>query len=210
MKILRMTTLAAMVVITPLMASADEHRPLPSAAYHADYDSALASEVRAATAKYRNIEAAHAAGYSIPATTCVSGPDHGAMGIHWANPAYLMNPPFTAANELDPSHPAILIYEPQRDGSQVLVGMEYVLPLAAWIARDPAANDPANPPPQGAAVPSVGGHLMNLQTQPNRYGVGNSFYLHIWAWRYNPDGLFSDWNRTVSCAKQSTTQPPVS
>lgn len=88
--------------------------------------------------------------------------------------------------------------------------VEYVLPLEAWIAKNPANNDPANPPPQGAAVPSVDGHLMNYQAQPNRYGVGNSFYLHIWAWRYNPDGLFSDWNRTVSCAKQSTTQPPVS
>lgn len=210
MKTLPLVTLAAMALGTCLMASADPHQPLPAAAYHTDQDSAIAAEVRAATAKYRDINAAHAAGYGIPATTCVSGPDHGAMGIHWANPAYLMNPPFTGANELDPAHPAILIYEPQADGSQVLVGLEYVLPLAAWIARDPANNDPANPPPQGAAVPSVDGHLMNYQAQPNRYGVGNSFYLHIWAWRYNPDGLFSDWNRTVSCAKQSTTQPPVS
>ncbi|MBW4052852.1 MAG: hypothetical protein HIU85_15590 [Proteobacteria bacterium] len=210
MKTFPLMTLAAMALGASLMASADEHQPLPAAAHHADYDSALVGEVRAATAKYRDINAAHAAGYFVPATTCVSGPDHGAMGIHWANPAYLMNPPFTAANELDPAHPAILIYEPQADGSQVLVGMEYVLPLPAWIARDPANNDPANPPPQGAAVPSVDGHLMNYQAQPNRYGVGNSFYLHIWAWRYNPDGLFSDWNRTVSCAKQSTTQPPVS
>jgi hypothetical protein len=202
--------LAAMALAVPLMANADEHQPLPPAPYHSDYDSALAAEVRAATIQYRDINLAHAAGYRIPATTCVSGPDHGAMGIHWANPAYLMNPPFTAANELDPSRPAILIYEPQSDGSQTLVGMEYVLPLAAWIARDPANNDPANPPPQGAAVPSVDGHLMNYQAQPNRYGVGNSFYLHIWAWRYNPDGLFSDWNRTVSCARQSITQPPAS
>jgi len=209
MKTLPVMTLAAMALGTSVLVSAEEHGPT-SAAYDSNYDSALAAEVRAATAKYGNISVAHAAGYNAPATTCVSGPDHGAMGIHWANPAYIGNPSFTAANELDPTHPAILIYEPQADGSQVLVGVEYVLPLAIWIMRDPVNNDPANPPPQGAAVPSVDGHLMNYQAQPNRYGVGNSFYLHIWAWRYNPDGLFSDWNRTVTCAKQSTTQPPVS
>jgi hypothetical protein len=209
MKILPLMTLAAMALGTSL-ASADPPRPLHAIADAADHDSAIAAEVRAATAKYRDINAAHAAGYSVPATTCVSGPDHGAMGIHWANPAYLMNPPFTGANELDFTHPAILIYEPQADGSEVLVGVEYVLPLALWIARDPADNDPANPPQQGAAVPSVDGHLMNYQAQPNRYGVGSSFYLHIWAWRHNPDGLFADWNRTVSCANQSTGQPPVS
>ncbi|MGH7594390.1 MAG: hypothetical protein ACRELE_11150, partial [Gemmatimonadales bacterium] len=200
MKTLPLMTLAAMALGTSLMVSADEHRALPAAAYDSDHGSALAAEIRAATARYRDINAAHAAGYVVPATTCVSGPDHGAMGIHWANPAYLMNPPFTTAtgNELDPTRPAILIYEPQADGSQVLVGMEYVVPLEAWTARGNV--DPANPPMQGAAVPSVDGHLMNYQVQPNRYGVGNSFYLHIWAWRYNPDGLFSDWNRTVSCA----------
>ena len=199
-----------MILGTSALVSAEEHGP-SSAAY--DFDnggSRLAADVRAATAQYVNIDSAHAAGYVAPATTCVSGPDHGAMGIHWANPAYIMNPLFTAANELDLTHPAILIYEPQADGSQVLVGVEYVLPLAAWIMRDPANNDPANPPPQGAAVPSVDGHLMNYQAQPNRYGVGNSFYLHIWAWRHNPDGLFADWNREVTCAKQSPTQPPVS
>jgi hypothetical protein len=210
MKILPLMTVATMALGTSLIASANPHQPLPAAAYASDHDSAIATEVRAATEKYQHINVARASGYIVPATTCVSGPDHGAMGIHWANPAYLMNPPFTGANELDPTRPAILIYEPQTDGSQVLVGLEYILPLEAWIARNPGNNDPANPPPQGAAVPSVDGHLMNYQAQPNRYGVGNSFYLHIWAWRYNPDGLFSDWNRTVSCAKQSATQPPVS
>jgi hypothetical protein len=84
MKILPLMTLAAIAVGTSLMVSADEHRALP--AFESGYDSALAAEVRAATAKYRDINAAHAAGYTVPATTCVSGPDHGAMGIHWANP----------------------------------------------------------------------------------------------------------------------------
>lgn len=97
MKILPLITLATMALGTSLMVSADEHQRLPAAAYDSDYDSALAGKVRAATAEYRNINIAHAAGYSVPATTCVSGPDHGAMGIHWANPAYLMNPPWNTS-----------------------------------------------------------------------------------------------------------------
>jgi N-acetylated-alpha-linked acidic dipeptidase len=43
----------------------------------------------------------------------------------------------------------------------VLVGVEYALPFAVWVTRDPANSDPANPPPQGAAVPSVDGHRMS-------------------------------------------------
>ncbi|MGH8303244.1 MAG: hypothetical protein ACRET5_17480, partial [Steroidobacteraceae bacterium] len=74
MKILPVMTLAAMALGTSMMVSADEHQPVPSASYRSDYDSALAAEIRAATAMYRNIDVAHAAGYSIPATTCVSGP----------------------------------------------------------------------------------------------------------------------------------------
>jgi hypothetical protein len=92
----------------------------------------------------------------------------------------------------------------------VLVGVEYALPLAVWVARDPANKDPANPPPQGAAVPSVDGHQMSFMAQPNRFGIPNMFYLHLWAWRYNPDGLSLDWNRTVTCTKQSVSRPPVS
>ena len=50
--------------------------------------SKLVQIVRTATAQYQDISAATAAGYG-PFLGCVSSSDHGAMGIHYVNPALL-------------------------------------------------------------------------------------------------------------------------
>lgn len=200
---IRLMILSTVALGLPLAASAQDHmamagdHSMPPAG--SDYYSPLAMKVRAATEKFRDLATAKAAGYFVPATTCVSGPDHGAMGVHYANPAIINS------GALDLTQPAILIYEPQSNGSMQLVGVEYVLPLALWTATAAAPNDPANPPPQGANVPSMDGQQLNYQPQPNRYGQGNSFYLHLWAWRFNPLGLFSDWNPNVTCSRQPST-----
>jgi hypothetical protein len=194
MKMLRSIAFAGLVLGAPLFASAEDFPAEKNAPAESDYYSPLASAVRAATQRYQKISAATAAGYVVPATACVSGSDHGAMGIHYANPAII------GSGVLDLTQPAILIYEPQSDGSLQLVGVEYVLPLGLWTNGD-ASRDPNTPPPQGAAMPYMDGQQMNYLEQPNRYGQGNSFYLHLWAWRYNPKGLFSDWNPNVTCTK---------
>ena len=194
MKTLRSIALATLVLMTPLVAGADEWSAERNAPGDSDYYSPLAAAVRSATQKYRSLAAATAAGYVVQATACVSGPDHGAMGIHYANPAIV------GSGMLDLTQPALLIYEPESDGSLQLVGVEYVLPLGLWTNGDPS-KDPINPPPQGAAMPNMDGQQMNYLPQPNRFGQGNSFYLHLWAWRYNPKGLFADWNPNVTCAK---------
>ncbi|HEY4339217.1 MAG TPA: hypothetical protein VGM97_04675 [Steroidobacteraceae bacterium] len=194
MKMLRSFTLATLVLTAPLVGAADEFQFERNAPADSDYYSPLASAVRAATQQYQRISVATAAGYVVPATACVSGPDHGAMGIHYANPAVI------GSGTLDLRQPAILIYEPQSDGTMQLVGVEYVLPLGLWTNGD-SSKDPNTPPPPGAAMPNMDGQQMNYQPQPNRYGQGNSFYLHLWAWRYNPKGLFSDWNPNVTCTK---------
>jgi len=54
----------------------------------------LVEIVRNATAQYQDVSKATAAGYS-PALGCVSGSDHGAMGIHYVN-ANLLNGPIDA------------------------------------------------------------------------------------------------------------------
>jgi hypothetical protein len=28
--------------------------------------------------------------------------------------------------------------------------------------------------------------------------------MHVWAWEDNPNGVFSDWNSRVTCAKQES------
>jgi hypothetical protein len=137
----------------------------------------LVEIVRNATQQYQDVS--KAVGYS-PALGCVSGSDHGAMGIHYVN-GNLLNGP------IDPKHPQALIYEPQSNGELKLVGVEFII-LASAL--------PPNPAPQ------VEGHLMLYVDGPNRYGLGPFYELHVWAWRDNPQGPFVDWNDHVSCAAQ--------
>jgi hypothetical protein len=151
----------------------------------------LVQAVRNATQKYQN---AAPKGYS-PALGCVSGPDHGAMGIHYVNG--LFNGETLLSNgQLDPAKPQALIYEPQSNGEMKLVGVEFIIFASAL--------------PAGAA-PEVQGHLMQYiegpstarpDASPNRYGLPGFFELHVWAWRENPQGPFVDWNNHVSCALQ--------
>ena len=67
----------------------------------------LVQLVRDATRQFIDVNAATAAGYE-PFLGCVSGPDHGAMGVHYVNSALVGD------GEIDASRPEALIYERQR------------------------------------------------------------------------------------------------
>jgi len=75
--------------------------------------------------------------------------------------------------------PEPVMYEPQRDGRLELVGVDYVVPFAAWQHAEP---------PRLLGVPF-------MRNEP--LGV---WALHIWNWRSNPSGTFAMWNPKVSCA----------
>jgi len=139
----------------------------------------LPAAVRRATELFRDVNAALAAGY-VQNGGCVSGPQEGAMGVHYANFAL-----FDAT--VDVEAPEVLVYEP-RNGRLHLVAAEYVTPAAAW--------DPPNKP----ATPQLMGHLMHFAPGPNRYGPDAFYELHVWAWKDNPRGTFADWNPDVSCS----------
>ena len=140
----------------------------------------LVDIVRNATMQYRDdVKAATDAGYGA-ALGCVSGSDHGAMGIHYVNGSLLNGP-------IDAKQPQALIYEPSSNGQYKLVGVEFII-LASAL--------PAN------SAPQVEGHLMQFVDSPNRYGLPAFFELHVWAWRDNPQGPFVDWNDHVTCAHQ--------
>jgi hypothetical protein len=130
----------------------------------------LVKQVRQAVGQFQDVQLAVAAGYE--PGPCVSGPNGGAMGIHYVNPDLLDD----AAPVL--TEPEALIYEPRPNGQLRLVGVEYIT-LA------------------GPAV--LEGHLLNFVGSPNRYGLPEFYELHVWAWRENPDGTFADWNPRVSC-----------
>jgi hypothetical protein len=113
----------------------------------------------------------------------VTGPDHGAMGIHYVNPT------FVGDGQLHINTPEALIYEPVGNARR-LVGVEYIVDAATWLA----AND--NNPPQ------LDGQDFQLVGAPNRFNLDPFFELHVWAWRDNPQGAFVDWNNAVSCELQ--------
>ena len=140
---------------------------------------ALVQQVRAATARFQELDAAQAAGYAL-LHGCVSGPDHGAMGVHF------VNGDLVGDGQVDAAHPEALIYEFKK-GAPTLVGVEFVVLADQWNAAH-------------AAPPVLGGQLFTYNTAPNRYGIPAFYALHVWAYRENPDGVFADWNRNVTCS----------
>lgn len=141
--------------------------------------SALVQTVREATKQYLDINNAIADGYG-QFLGCVSGSDHGAMGVHYVNSSLLNG-------TLDAKHPQALIYEPV-NGQMKLVGVEFIVDQATWLKNN---NTP----------PVLEGQTFLLIDAPNRYGVPAPFFeLHVWAWRDNPQGSFVDWNDHVSCS----------
>jgi hypothetical protein len=121
----------------------------------------------------------------VPATPCVSGPQSGAMGVHYILPSRLPD------GILNAGQPEALIYEPQPNGSLRFVGVEFIVLAGDW----------ANLHPDGS-TPAVDGHLTNYVGAPNRYGLPPFYELHVWAWEHNPNGSFADFNSQVTCEHQ--------
>lgn len=138
----------------------------------------LVQSVRRATAQYQDINKAIAEGYG-PLFGCVSGTDHGAMGIHYVKPSLLNG-------TIDVTTPQALIYEPS-DGEMKLVGVEFIADAATWLKTH-------------SAPPVLEGQVFTFVDAPNRFTIPSFFELHVWAWRENPQGPFVDWNDHVSCA----------
>ena len=153
--------------------------------------SPLVGKVREATSQFQDINAAIAQGW-VQATPCVSGPNSGAMGVHFVLPARI------SAGVLSADQPEALIYEPVGNGAFRLVGVEFIVLDSVWQNQHPpgALRDAAIPPP------ALEGNLLNLVPAPNRYGLPTFWEIHVWAWEDNPNGSFADWNSRVTCTKQ--------
>ena len=139
----------------------------------------LVQDVRRATRHFLDVNNAGPAGYG-PAFGCVTGPDHGAMGIHY------VNGPLVGDGQINVEYPEALIYEPVGNARR-LVGVEYIVDATTWLK----AHD--------NAPPSLDGQDFQFVGAPNRFGLDPFFELHVWAWRDNPQGAFVDWNNAVSC-----------
>jgi hypothetical protein len=147
--------------------------------------SSLIDKVRVATERFKDINVAIAEGF-VQGTPCVSGPDTGAMGVHFVLPSRI------AGGVLQADQPEALIYEPLPGGALRLVGVEFIVLASVWQTQHPTGGTPA-----------LDGDLLNYVAAPNRYGLPAFYELHVWAWEQNPKGSFADWNTAVSCDKQA-------
>jgi hypothetical protein len=163
---------------------------------HDDVTDPTAKELQAlreSTAPYQDFDAAVAAGYDSPITSCWYHRDLGGMGYHYAKADLIDSIPSLM-------HPEALIYEPGQDGSMTLVGLEYLVPIAAWTRAEPptfasatmAASSETRRPAADVA-PSVD----DLEFM--RDDVNGVYSLHIWLWKDNPAGIYEPWNPDVSC-----------
>jgi len=165
-------------------------------------------EIRASVEKYRDVEVAIAAGYvRDPLDTC-ERPSHlaqpaelGAMGIHYLRLDALGIDENGVRLDVKGTHtdftdPAVLIYEPQEDGSLELVGVENIVSAESWRA---AGNSRA---------PTFNGMPFHHFAEDPSRSTAEYYDLHIWL-RDSPDGTFSQYNRAVSCEHHVIVMPMI-
>lgn len=181
---------ALAAVWLPVIASAD------------DYD---LDALRAATEKYRDVNVALAEGFiQDPSGHCVSAAaeglpaELGAMGIHYLRPDLLEvaqggERVDGTGTHTDFATPAILLYEPQADGSLELVGIENLVFEKAWTE---AGN---------SAPPMFNGRMWDhMSDDPatagdEAHGFMPHFDQHAWIFRENPAGVSEPFNANVTC-----------
>ena len=140
---------------------------------------ALIKIVREATERFKDVSVAEAEGYALQ-FGCVSGPDAGAMGLHYINGSLVKK------GVLDPTRPQIVLYEAMPSGALRLTGADFLVLKNAWDAKH-------------AGPPELMGQLFHLFDSPNRFGLPAFYTLHVWAWKDNPNGAFVNWHPNVSC-----------
>ena len=170
------------------------------------------AEVRQATERFRDVNVALAEGYiRDPFDICDSAEimgrpaSLGAMGIHFFRPDLLgiTAPPSPRVNGvgtyIDFRKPSILIYEPQADGSLELVAVENLVFAAAWKAAGHAEPPSFHGVPYDSMMDDPGTAIDEAHMfEPH-------FDRHVWIYRDNPNGVFAQFNPTVSCANHRGT-----
>ena len=166
-------------------------------------------EVRAATEKYRDVNVALADGYvRDPMDVCETPyhlgktADSGVMGIHFLRRDLLgieedLTRLDVRGTHTDFTRPAVLVYEPQLDGSLELVALENLVSAEAWKSEGHA--DP----------PSLGGIPYAYQPADPSMTLDALFDLHVWLYRDNPAGLYAPYNTNATCQHHVFHMPMI-
>ena len=163
-------------------------------------------QIRAATERFRNEKVALAEGYvRDPMNLCETAemmgrrPELGAMGVHYFRPDLLgiSGPPSGrvdgAGTHTDFRNPAILIYEPQADGSMELVAVENLVFREAWHK----AGHSAPPRFHGVEYDKMEDDPRTAADEAHMFAP--HYDRHVWLFRETPNGIFSPFNPNVTC-----------
>jgi hypothetical protein len=202
--------LAAVALAAPLLFASCTRQAAEASVDPSDRTdlSAVVEQIRSATLRFQDVNVALAEGYVPPPDNMCETAEHmglpahlGGMGIHYFRPDLLaitgVEPRVNGeGTHTDFMSPAVLIYEPQADGSLELVAVENLVFKAAWeaagnrrpptfegISYDFMWDDPATPTDEA--------HMF----EPH-------YDLHLWVHRDNPNGLTAQFNPAVSCRHQ--------
>jgi hypothetical protein len=164
------------------------------------------TEVRKATERFQDVKVALAEGYvADPMNICDSADmmgrpaSLGAMGIHYFRPDLLgiTAPPSPridgTGTHTDFRKPAILIYEPQADGSLKLVAVENLVFQKSWHA----AGNKRPPSFHGVEYDTMQDDPATKVDEAHMFEP--HYDRHVWLYRNNPNGMFAQFNPNVSC-----------
>ena len=164
-------------------------------------------EVKAIAEKYADVNVAKAEGYTTD-NKCVTAEmlghpsELGTMGLHYVRRDMLglpAKPAPSGSGRVSGSgthtnfrDPAMLVYEPQPDGSLQLVAVENLVFSSAWHAKSKAA-----PTFHGRTYPLL---KDDPQTKVDEaHGWEPHYEQHLWVFRENPRGAYAPFNPRVTC-----------
>jgi hypothetical protein len=159
----------------------------PQTAEQKKQGNALVTIVRDATERFKDVSVAENEGYGL-LFGCVSGGDYGSMGLHF------VNFPLVGDGKIDATTPEIVLYEPTSNGRLRITGADFLVFAADWDKTHTNA-------------PELNGQLFHFFEAPNRFGLPPFYTLHVWAWKDNPNGTFTNWNPSVSCDEFNGQHP---
>lgn len=178
----------------------------------ADTSEPSLQQIRAATERFRDVKVALAEGYvRDPTDTCDTAEMMGrpaalgAMGIHFFRPDMLgiSGPPNPRVDgngtHTDFNKPAILIYEPQADGSLELVAVENLVFQKSWHA----AGHKKPPSFQGVEWDTMQDDPATKIDEAHMFEP--HYDRHVWLYRENPNGMFAQFNPNVNCKAHKQT-----
>jgi len=170
-------------------------------------------EIRSGAERFRDVRVAIAEGYTTD-NKCVTAEmlghpaEQGAMGLHYVRRDWLGLPDKPSGGRVsgtgtytDFRNPAMLVYEPQEDGSLELVAVENLVFASAWHAK---AGDS---PPVFDRTRYVLLRDDSATKVDEAHGWEPHYELHAWVFRRNPNGMHKQFSPAVTCRHHKPPAP---